>query len=330
MILFVSVTITSFPQDDDSGHQRNCNSAQRTITRLYGVFVGGMPMPSSETHRATEVNRSGMTGVKRYVSITSARTCIAVVCVCAFGVARPSAQCATTPTSLDALLAQDSVAILFAGTELSIAEAGPAEIVTFRAERVWKGPVTERVTIYRPTPMYRASPLPPDLSSANQDVNPTIFRRDARYVVTAHRLTDAERSDLGLSEHALFGMNMCGDGSRPISLADGTGFATLGPGRAPIDQRPMVRGVQVAPPIKIVDVLPDRSRVETAHGMVIIQITVDQTGVVRDPRIVRSIPVFDQPAIDAVLKWKFLPALINGVPAPVPLIVTIPVGEPLR
>lgn len=51
-------------------------------------------------------------------------------------------------------------------------------------------------------------------------------------------------------------------------------------------------------------------------GYVTIRLTVDEKGKVIKPYIIDSKPlkVFDSAAIDAVIKWRFIPRVENGVP----------------
>jgi hypothetical protein len=44
---------------------------------------------------------------------------------------------------------------------------------------------------------------------------------------------------------------------------------------------------------------------------------------VTDARVIRSIPELDQAAVDAVRQWEFTPTLLNGVPTPVLMTVTV-------
>jgi len=39
--------------------------------------------------------------------------------------------------------------------------------------------------------------------------------------------------------------------------------------------------------------------------------------------VLRSIPLLDQAAIDAVKQWEYEPTLLNGVPVPVVITVTV-------
>jgi TonB family protein len=213
------------------------------------------------------------------------------------------------------VLAQDSVELVFSGTVTSVEHAGPTETVILDAERVWKGSVKQRTTIYRPIPM----------TSGNTEF-PLIFERGKRYVVIAHRLSAAERKDLGVADSTdMFGTNMCGDGSRPFSIA-GQDLGRIGPGRQPVDQRPSVRRPAITPPHKIKDVAPVYSPVvfwPRIQGTVIVQIKVDETGKVSQAEVLRSIPLLDQAVIDSIMKWEYLPGLIDGVPFPYLMIVTV-------
>ncbi len=83
-------------------------------------------------------------------------------------------------------------------------------------------------------------------------------------------------------------------------------------------------GGRVKAPIKIKDVRPIYPAVaESARvsGAVTVEATVGPDGRVIDARVVRSVPLLDQAAIDAVSQWEYKPALLNG--APVPVLVTV-------
>ena len=90
-------------------------------------------------------------------------------------------------------------------------------------------------------------------------------------------------------------------------------------------------GGGIATPRKVRDVRPvypqiaQRARVE---GVVIIEATIDRRGKVSETRLLRSIPLLDQAALDAVRQWEYDPTLLNGVA--VPVIVTVTVTFTLR
>ena len=59
------------------------------------------------------------------------------------------------------------------------------------------------------------------------------------------------------------------------------------------------------------------------RGVVIIDATIDEQGNVTETRILRSIPLLDEAAVAAVRQWKFSPTLLNGVPVPIVMTVTV-------
>ena len=58
-------------------------------------------------------------------------------------------------------------------------------------------------------------------------------------------------------------------------------------------------------------------------GVVILEAVIGADGKVLDVRVVRSVPLLDQAAIDAVRQWEFRPVLMNGVPARVIMTMTV-------
>jgi protein TonB len=44
---------------------------------------------------------------------------------------------------------------------------------------------------------------------------------------------------------------------------------------------------------------------------------------VREVKVLRSIPLLDDAAVQAVSQWKFTPTLLNGVTVPVVMTVTV-------
>jgi protein TonB len=59
------------------------------------------------------------------------------------------------------------------------------------------------------------------------------------------------------------------------------------------------------------------------QGVVILEVIIGSDGKVQDARVLRSIPLLDQAAVDAVRQWEFTPTLLNG--SPVPLVMTVTV-----
>jgi TonB family protein len=85
-------------------------------------------------------------------------------------------------------------------------------------------------------------------------------------------------------------------------------------------------GGQIRPPQKIKDVTPVYpaiARSARVAGVVTIEATIGADGKVEETKVVRSIPLLDQAALDAVRQWEYTPSLLNGVPVPVVVTVTI-------
>src|SRR5262245_30883890 len=89
---------------------------------------------------------------------------------------------------------------------------------------------------------------------------------------------------------------------------------------------PLRVGGNVRPPIRIKEVppvYPAIAKSAQVQGDVVIEATIDETGKVADARVVKSVPLLDQAAIDAVRQWEYQPSLLNGVPTPVVMTVTV-------
>jgi protein TonB len=89
---------------------------------------------------------------------------------------------------------------------------------------------------------------------------------------------------------------------------------------------PLRVGSTIRTPVKIRDVAPayPRMAIEARiEGVVILEATIGVDGSVLNLRVLRSLPLLEQPAIDAVRQWQFTPTLLNGVPVPVIMTVTV-------
>jgi protein TonB len=70
-------------------------------------------------------------------------------------------------------------------------------------------------------------------------------------------------------------------------------------------------------------VYPPIAQSARVQGIVIIEATIGPSGKVESAKVLRSIPLLDQAALDAVKQWVFTPTLLNGVPVPVIMTVTV-------
>jgi len=70
------------------------------------------------------------------------------------------------------------------------------------------------------------------------------------------------------------------------------------------------------PIVKVAPVYPQRAIDRGIEGYVIVEFTVTKTGAVRDPKVVEYEPstIFNKAALDAALKFKYKPRIVNGEP----------------
>nr|WP_283631317.1 energy transducer TonB [Alteromonas macleodii] len=68
------------------------------------------------------------------------------------------------------------------------------------------------------------------------------------------------------------------------------------------------------PIVKVAPVYPRRAVSRGIEGYVIVEFTVTKQGAVRDPIVVEANPsgIFEQAAIDAAMKFKYKPRVVNG------------------
>jgi protein TonB len=91
---------------------------------------------------------------------------------------------------------------------------------------------------------------------------------------------------------------------------------------APAAYRP---GGVIREPRKLVDIAPiypDIARAARVEGLVILEATIDERGVVTDARVLRSVPLLDAAALTALKQWRYTPTLLNGTPVRVLMTVT--------
>ena len=94
----------------------------------------------------------------------------------------------------------------------------------------------------------------------------------------------------------------------------------------PPPQQPVRVGGAIRPPQRTRDVQPAYPPLAMAarvQGIVIIEATIGADGRISDTRVLRSIPLLDQAAVEAVRQWQYTPTQLNGVPVPVIMTVTV-------
>lgn len=111
----------------------------------------------------------------------------------------------------------------------------------------------------------------------------------------------------------------------PLQVTTTPGLTVVGPG-TPSSQPPIRVGGNIKPPIKTRDVkplYPPIAQTARVSGVVIVETVIGTDGRVTNATIMRSIPLLDGAALEAVRQWEFGPTLLNGQPTPIVMSVTV-------
>jgi TonB family protein len=114
--------------------------------------------------------------------------------------------------------------------------------------------------------------------------------------------------------------------SRPVFR-----FAPPPPPPAPLPTGAVRVGGNVTLPRKVKDVspvYPPIAQSARVQGVVIAELVIGPDGRVQDARVLRSIPLLDQAALDAVKQWEFAPTLLNGKAVPVVMTAAVQFSLP--
>jgi periplasmic protein TonB len=110
-------------------------------------------------------------------------------------------------------------------------------------------------------------------------------------------------------------------------IGDGLGIAPPQPAPPAVTPQPPIRvGSVVRAPQKVHHVAPSYPAIAQQAkigGVVILEALIAEDGSVRDVKVLKSVPLLDAAATDAVRQWRFTPTLLNGVPVQVIMTVTV-------
>lgn len=118
----------------------------------------------------------------------------------------------------------------------------------------------------------------------------------------------------------------------PRSVIDGAPFLSVAlaadpvPPPPPRQREPIRVGGTITRPERVRDtppVYPAIARAANVEGTVVLEAVISVDGAVQDVRVLRSIPLLDRAAVDAVRQWLFTPTRLNGEPVPVVMTVTV-------
>jgi periplasmic protein TonB len=94
----------------------------------------------------------------------------------------------------------------------------------------------------------------------------------------------------------------------------------------PPPDKPVRVGGQIKAPRKVRDQAPsypDVAKQARVEGVVVLEAVISPEGRVTEVKVLRGSPLLDDSAVNAVKSWVYSPTLLNGVPVPVVMTVTV-------
>jgi protein TonB len=98
------------------------------------------------------------------------------------------------------------------------------------------------------------------------------------------------------------------------------------PAPAPKPAGPVRIGGNVSAPAlvkRVEPIYPDMALMAKVGGMVILEAVVGADGSVESVKVLRSVKFLDEAALEAVKQWRYSPLILNGIPTPFVLTVTL-------
>ena len=175
--------------------------------------------------------------------------------------------------------------------------------------------MTYRMITIPPAPPPPPSPL--STSRARPPVNPNAAPVEAPPAITPETPRQFELPDVSAAGTGIV------PGAADLDTIVGE---PPSPPPPPAEQKPVRPGAGIRAPVKVHDVAPiypTVAREARIQGPVIIEATIGVDGRVQSARVLRSLPFLEDAALAAVRQWVYTPTLLNGVPVPVVMTVTV-------
>jgi protein TonB len=113
-------------------------------------------------------------------------------------------------------------------------------------------------------------------------------------------------------------------------VVEGLGTQLITADALPLIREPAVEPVRLSSGIKlptrikdVPPVYPEIARKARVQGVVILEAIIGVDGKVQQARVLRSVPLLDQAALNAVQLWEYTPTLLSGRPVPIIMTVTV-------
>jgi protein TonB len=98
------------------------------------------------------------------------------------------------------------------------------------------------------------------------------------------------------------------------------------PEAPPTTVKPLRVGGDIREPRKVKHVAPeypDLAMKARVTGIVIVEALIGPDGRVGSATVLRGVPLLDEAALNAVRQWVYTPTLLNGIPVPVIMTITL-------
>ncbi len=165
-------------------------------------------------------------------------------------------------------------------------------------------------------------PPPPAPKAVNQPKTPPKPVEEPKFVApieTPEEVQTESNVDLGIEGGVPGGV----EGGVPGGVVGGV---VGGLPEAPPPVEPVRVGGNIKEPKKIKNVAPaypDIAKQARVQGIVILECVISPQGKVSNVTVLRGVPLLDEAAKEAVRQWVYSPTLLNGVPVPVIMTVTV-------
>jgi len=172
------------------------------------------------------------------------------------------------------------------------------------------------VTVAAMSFTWRTDPMPADYLEMAR------FYYEHRHYARAEGLLDKARTAIR-AEAAAFGATPQAGPARVILPAFGQlDGASQSSSTSPVE----IAVGSIREPRKLKDVAPVYPKFAIAariQGRLVVDAIIDVDGRVKGVRVIKSVPPLDQAAVDAVRRWEYAPALVDGTPVEVIMSVTV-------
>lgn len=176
---------------------------------------------------------------------------------------------------------------------------------------------------HRSVPADAAQLAPKSVEAAQQAqeaLEAEIAAQDARWIASHDRTRDLAALARSASLKASADASAERDRVAERAATEAARVRAAAERRTKLDTAAVRVGGSIRPPKKVKDVTPlypAIARSAKVGGTVQLEVLVAPDGTVADARVIKSVPLLDQAAIDAARQWEYTPTRVKGVAVPV-------------